>query len=271
METVIVVIADLSFAADKANPSTSASRAQLTARVCPGCYVAPELLAFREVEDAAPYDLSVDVWSAAVVTYEVVSLVRFIVCDWKEKGIAMLTSCIAGRLGEVLLRNVCPWQHDIAEPWQSLIAMGLKRRAEERSSAECVAGSQPLVLAAQRNNSSSSVAETGSTASSRPPVRTEEDTWTSNPASPRIQEPEGSFPLRLEGHNANMYRELNLDDGRKCACSGNCGHPTHRKNKCHRQYVVIGSKFCRDCECTWMDCHGPRVWGPYCKRCSAVP
>ena len=153
MATMIVVIADLGLAADTTSPSTSAG-AQLTAHVCTDGYAAPELLAVRKVEDAASYDLSVDVWSAAVVTYEVVSLVRFI-AGINTGDIHQLASCIASRLGEVLHRNACQWQHDIAEPWQSLIALGLKWRAGERSSAECVAGS----LAARRNKSS--VAETG--------------------------------------------------------------------------------------------------------------
>ena len=127
-----VVIADFGLAADTANPSTSVGRAQLTAHVrtwATGRYVAPELLAFcrvEYVEDAALYDLSVDVWSAAVVTYEVVSLVRFIFCSTKA-SIRELESCIGNRLGDLE-----PWQSDIAEPWQSLIALGLKRRAEER-------------------------------------------------------------------------------------------------------------------------------------------
>ena len=94
--------------------------------MCTDGYVAPELLA----EDAASYDLSVDVWSAAVVTYEVVSLVRF--CS--STAVIDELTCIGGRLGDVqnnsaIDREVGPWQRDIAEPWQRLIALGLKRRA----------------------------------------------------------------------------------------------------------------------------------------------
>ena len=111
-----------------------------------------------------------------------------------------------------------------------------------------------------KNNSS--VAETG-TASSRPRVRSD---TTSNPASPRIQGPEGSFPLLLGNPRPNNNPEVHLEDGKKCGCSGNCGQPRHSRNKCQRQYVAIGSLYCRDCECTWMDCHSPRCWGPYCKK-----
>ena len=216
----------MGLAVDTTKPSSAAgddNATELTAHVCTDGYVAPELLAVRKL-DAVSYGWSIDIWSAAVVAYEVVSLMRFIA---SSKSVDVELRSIASRLGDVqnnvsIDTKFAAWQSVIAEPWQSLIALRPRRRPEERATAERVAGSQSLVLAAKGNKSSSSVAETA-TASSRPLARSL--TLTTNPASSRrqVDEEEDCFPLRRGSPTAGMPLEQALPTGSMCKCSGNCG------------------------------------------------
>ena len=54
---------------------------------------------------------------------------------------------------------------------------------------------------------------------------------------------------------------------RPCKCSGHCGQPRHSRNRCTKYNAVIGSNFCKMCECAWVSCHRPREWCKvYCKK-----
>ena len=74
--TIQTVLADMGLAADMSMPSSVAGddeayRNYLNTHVCNIGYIAPELLPVHKCESAA-YDSGIDVWSAAVVTFEIV-------------------------------------------------------------------------------------------------------------------------------------------------------------------------------------------------------
>jgi serine/threonine protein kinase len=78
--SVHAVVADMGYACHgRCSPSAVAGSAdsELTAKVCTNAYVAPELLAVRIGIEKAVYGRAVDVWAAAVVSFEIASLHRF--------------------------------------------------------------------------------------------------------------------------------------------------------------------------------------------------
>ena len=97
--SVHAVVADLGYAC--IGPiiveGTGGLDSERTAKVCTDAYVAPELLATRlGVDEKAVYGSAVDVWSAAVVSFEIASLQRF--CAQATTP-ANQFSCILRRLG----------------------------------------------------------------------------------------------------------------------------------------------------------------------------
>ena len=80
---VHTVLADMGLATNMSMPSVFAGRdAEInknhTACVCTDGYVAPELLLVR-AHDRTSYGFAIDVWSAAVVSFEIASLQHFVV------------------------------------------------------------------------------------------------------------------------------------------------------------------------------------------------
>ena len=57
-----------------------------------------------------------------------------------------------------------------------------------------------------------------------------------------------------------------MPEPQKCACSGHCNQPGHRRFGCGSQAVVVGAKHCRDCLCALAGCLAPRYKTDFCIR-----
>ena len=77
-----------------------------TAKVCSDRYIAPELLLARG-RDTASYDSAVDVWSAAVVSFEIASLLQFIESNSVDQQLGQL-ACRLGRASSCYPTNDKP-------------------------------------------------------------------------------------------------------------------------------------------------------------------
>ena len=151
---VQAVLADMGLAVDISVPSPVAGEKGLdasTARVCSSGYVAPELLIVRESKSACTsYGPGVDVWSVAVVTFEVWSLHHFI---GYRKNIADEMRIIACRLGDTPNgyekyitpapkdTKIAPYTKHVEEDLQNVLALGLRWMPEQRATAQHIAES----------------------------------------------------------------------------------------------------------------------------------
>ena len=54
--------------------------------------------------------------------------------------------------------------------------------------------------------------------------------------------------------------------GQKCACSGHCNQPKHRRLGCACTALVVGTTHCRDCLCEAPGCLAPRLKTDFCHK-----
>ena len=206
------------------------------------------------------YGFAIDVWSAAVVSFEIASLLHFI--EAHARGVGQQLGDIACRLGSapepfaselprrgLTDRRLEPCDKVLSEPWLGLVVSGLTWEASKRSSAEHAVGLSMWDVV----DTSAAGAGGAAVHDAKPPLE--------SPASPR--ESEKQWPMQL-GRVSTGNREQPLGRDQTCNCSGNCGQPRHSRHKCSRPFAVVGSKLCHLCECSWLGCHCPRNRSDYC-------
>ena len=74
------------------------------------------------------------------------------------------------------------------------------------------------------------------------------------------------YPLELGNVAGQKVLQRQLTKGERCMCSHGCGQPKHSRSNCISKEVVVGSKFCQNCECIWKGCNHIRLWGEFCKN-----
>ena len=74
------------------------------------------------------------------------------------------------------------------------------------------------------------------------------------------------YPLQLGKVAGQKVLQRQLTKGERCMCSHGCGQPKHSRSNCISKEVVVGSKFCQNCECIWKGCNSIRLWGEFCKN-----
>jgi serine/threonine protein kinase len=125
-----------------------------TANVCTSSYVAPELLCAHHHEyDTQLYGPAIDVWSAAVVTFEVARLERY--CNHASSPVVQFSE-IVGRLGQPpksfgripeAFKKVCRQRLPSSTTvvilketgWLTVIGMGIQWNPQMRCSAKDIA------------------------------------------------------------------------------------------------------------------------------------
>ena len=140
-----------------------------------------------------------------------------------------------------------------------VLSSGLRWMPEERATAQHFAEALSGVLAGQGHGLEVKVDQT--------PQVTGSQASTTAPASSRRRDDSAAqrYSLQLGHDPLRLPLERELPESDTCNCSGGCRQPKHRWYGCSRQYAVVGSKLCKDCECSWVGCHTIRLWGPWCK------
>ena len=282
---VRAVLADMGLACDasKSKPNTvvgddSGMQCHRTANVCTSAYVAPELLcAQHQASDTQHYGLAIDVWAAGAISLEIACLQRF--CRSVSSPVDQFSDIVRrlgkppksfGRIPEAF-QKVCrkllsSTDVTLEWPWLAVIGMGIQWDPQERYSAKAIADYCQL-------NMASCSAGTPPAAEGASPAG--EGERASDPVSVRASPRDSGLPVLLEASDLNLPLVLGgttpqviehaLPAGSTCACSGGCGQLGHRRDLCDRAFAVLGSNLCSRCQCEWLGCNHPRVWGKYCK------
>ena len=282
---VRAVLADMGLACDasKSKPNTvvgddSGMQCHRTANVCTNAYVAPELLcAKHQASDTQHYGLAIDVWAAGAVSFEIACLQRY--CRSASSPVQQFSDIVRrlgkppnhfGRIPEafqtVCRRSISSTAITLEEPWLTVVGMGLQWNPQDRQSAKTIADYCQLDMA-------TCSAGTQPAAEGASPAG--EGERASDPASVRASPRDSGLPVLLEVSDLNLPLVLGgttprvveraLPAGSTCDCRGGCGQPGHRRGLCDRAVAVVGSKLCSFCQCEWLGCNHPRVWGKYCK------
>ena len=240
--------------------SSSVAEEPHTAYVCSDGYVAPELLGARPHRNGSVvYGCPIDVWSAGVVTFEVATMTPFLPPgDTNLAGIARRIGpppayCVEDGPLTGFDGGLDRYLHG---GWYRIGLMCLDWLPYCRSPAAVVATHEAWDRASPPPAMASSAA--AASAVVRAP-------------SPEISTDGGHYPPMTD-RPVDLGPVLDITQAatpglgwQKCACSGNCGTPGHRRALCQAE-AAVGSLFCSSCSCKWLSCVKPRTWKGYCHK-----